>query len=98
MKSVHRSDSIRSECLLSAKKFGASQLSITTTPGAPDDLFGYHGWNILVEFKTGTEPLSEKQGLFHRGWRGAVIEVIRSREEFENMLLIYARGRRRTRP
>lgn len=97
-KSVHRSDVVRKPCLELALKFGATWIPITTTEGAPDDLIGYRGWNILTEFKTGKEPLSEKQVLFHRRWNGQPIEVIRTVEEFENMLLLYGRGRRSTRP
>lgn len=48
--------------------------------GFPDFACSYRGYCALVEAKTGSRAINERQSKFHDNWQGAVI-VARSGEE-----------------
>lgn len=66
---------------------GASFQSLATVgKGAPDGIVGFHGVDVLCEFKTGAERLSASQVVWHREWRGAKVRVLRT--EADCLLLL----------
>ena len=67
--------------------------------GCPDLLVGVNQWNVLMEIKDGSRPVSErafkpKQKTWHRDWRGTAHVV----ETVEQALQIVGAYRGRGRP
>lgn len=54
--------------------------AISRTRGVPDLIVGYGGVTYLLEVKTSTGKLSDKQVEWHRAWKGGPIAVVRSPE------------------
>ncbi len=77
--SPRRVDDVQPECVAAMRAVGASVwLLHMVGHGGPDALIGYHGRNILMEFKGRYGTLTPDEVRWHREWWGEPVCVVRS--------------------
>ena len=64
-----------------ARELGATVCRISGTPGAPDLLVGYRGFDALWEIKMPRNGLNPLQASFHAAWRGRKPYIVRDPTE-----------------
>ena len=85
-----RTDADQDDIVQAARCWGASVCLLHRVGGGvPDILIGYKGVNLLVEVKTLSGELNERQREWHEDWRGQVC-VVRSVSQLEKLLLSLA--------
>ena len=83
MRTACRVDANQSAVVQALRNAGASVTSLAgQARGCPDLLVGFCGYNLLIEIKDGTRPLSARQltpdqTRWHGDWRG-VVHVVTS--------------------
>jgi hypothetical protein len=79
---IRKRDTVERGLVEFARAMGASWLGIDARrAGEPDGLVGYRGRNVLVEIKSGRAKPRAEQEAWHLAWRGARVEVWRTRED-----------------
>lgn len=73
MPQAARTDANQQEIVDALRKVGASVESLHRVGGGvPDLLIGFRNQNFLIEVKTGTGRLNDRQRDWHQLWRGHV--------------------------
>ena len=81
MRRAAKIDTVQPDIVEALEKIGATVQSLGQVgSGCPDLLVGYRGTKILLEVKTGNEPLTVGQVAWHGKWAGQV-SVVRTPEE-----------------
>ncbi len=81
MRRAAKVDNIQPETVAALRAVGCTVEPIHTIgKGCPDLLVGVRGLNLLLELKSGNEPLTEAEREWHALWRGQRI-VVRSVDE-----------------
>lgn len=84
-------DANQAQLVKAARGVGASVwITSALGKGAPDAVLGWQGRNLLVEFKDGSKPPSQRvltpdEATFYREWRGQ-IAIVESVEQLYNLL------------
>ena len=81
MRRAGRVDLTQSDAVKRLRQIGAS-VAVTSQLGGgfPDLVVGFRGRTLLVEMKTGNEPLTQAEKDWHAKWSGHVV-IARTAEE-----------------
>jgi hypothetical protein len=74
--SAKRTDANQPEIVQALRDIGASVQDLHIVgKGCPDILVGWRGVNYLMEIKTDTGKLNQREKVWHADWRGQVATV-----------------------